>query len=62
MMKKIIPHVLIVLAFVLLTIFITDLINSTMALVNNDITKVLVVISCIVMIVCGIFYISDQRR
>lgn len=62
MLRKILPHVSIVLCNMYLVFYCIDRVNSAMAFINNNITKALLVVLCIISTVNSAFLIMDQRR
>lgn len=62
MFRKIAPHILMIMSLMYMVFFVIDRINSAMAFINNDITKVLLFIQCILTIVLSIVVIASDRR
>lgn len=62
MLRKIFPHIAIVLCNMYLVFYAIDRVNSAMAFINNSITKLLLVVLCIISTVNAAFLIRDQRR
>ena len=63
MIKKFAPHFLIITSMMYIVFFAIDRVNQAMAFINNDITKYLLFIQCIVTIIfCAAFIISEYRR
>ena len=62
MLRKILPHVSIVLCNMYIGFYLIDRVNSAMAFINNDITKALLLILCVVSTVNASFLIQDERR
>ena len=62
MLRKILPHVSIVLCNMYIVFFLIDRVNSAMAFIDNGITKVLLLILSIISIVNSSFLIADERR
>ncbi len=60
--KKALPHLSIILAGMMLTFVIIDYFNNARGLVNNDATKVLLLIFAIVSVVVSVMLIRRQRR
>ena len=56
------PHINISLGVVLLTLVITDRFNRAMNFVNNDITKGILAVFCLLVIVESIIYSYRQRK
>ena len=62
MLRKLLPHVAIVLSNMYLVFFAIDRVNSAMSFINNNITKILLVVLCIISTINAAFLILDQRR
>lgn len=62
MLRKILPHVSIVLCNMYLVFFCIDRVNSAMSFIDNNITKALLLVLCIISTVNSAFLILDQRR
>lgn len=62
MLKKILPHLCIIISFMMLTFFVIDQFNSAMAFINNDITKWLLAVYCVLVIATSIYLIAENRR
>lgn len=62
MIKKILPHILIILAVVLLVFLIIDQVNAAMAFVNNQGTKIIMMIFCVLVLGASIYAIWEDRR
>ena len=62
MLRKILPHAAILLGNMYIVFFLIDRVNSAMAFINNDITKVLLLILCVISTVNSSFLILDERR
>ena len=62
MLRKILPHVSIVLCNMYIVFYLIDRVNSAMAFINNSITKVLLLILCIISTINSSFLILDERR
>jgi len=56
------PHLNIALACVLLTCFVVDRFNRAMAFINNDITKWMLAIFCLLVIVESVLYAIRRRK
>ncbi len=61
MLKRILANICIIMLLVFLTLFIIDQINSAMGFVNNQITKVLMIITLPVTVVTLFMYVADLR-
>lgn len=65
MMKKlikVIPHISIILSGMLLTLLVIDRINSAMNFINNDHTKIIILILCLLTVFQSIIQIIAMRR
>ena len=62
MLRKLLPHAAIILSFMYFVFYAIDRVNSAMAFINNDITKGLLVILCLLAVVESIMLIRDDRR
>lgn len=65
MMKKLIkaiPHISIILSGMLLTLLVIDRINSAMNFINNDYTKIIILILCLLTVFQSIIQIIAMRR
>lgn len=59
---KLMPHISIIISVMMIVFFFIDRVNSAMAFINNDITKMLLLILSIISIINSIFLICYQRR
>lgn len=59
---KALPHINIALAVTLLTFFVTDRFNRSMAFINNDITKGMLAVFCITVVIEGIAMSISNRK
>ena len=62
MLRKILPHVSIVMCNMYIVFYLIDRVNSAMSFINNSITKALLLIMCIISIVNSVYLIRDERR
>ena len=62
MLRKILPHAAILLCNMYIVFYLIDRVNSAMAFINNDITKALLLILCVISTVNSAFLIRDNRR
>ncbi|MEE0681007.1 MAG: hypothetical protein ACLVML_08545 [Candidatus Gastranaerophilaceae bacterium] len=62
MLKKILPHFCIILSVVMLVFLIIDQVNSAMAFINNQGTKVIMIVFSLLVLLMSILYIADQRK
>lgn len=60
--KRLIPHLCIILAGMFITFVIVDKFNSFMAVLNNGSAKMLLLLFCIVAVVVSVLLIRAQRR
>ena len=56
------PHVNIALGITVLALFVTDQFNRAMNFVNNDMTKTLVMIYCVLIIIQSVIYSYNRRN
>ena len=61
MLRKLLPHVAIVLSGMYVVFFLIDRVNSAMAFINNDITKWLLLVLCAVSSLMAAILIGDER-
>ncbi len=62
MLRKLIPHICIIISLMMLTFFVVDIYNPGMNFLGNDIFKVLLVVFCVASIVSAAFLIRYNRR
>ncbi len=62
MLKKIIPHVLIVISVVLITFFIIDQVNSAMGFINNQGTKIILCIYAFLVLGSSVYIAVKNHR
>ncbi len=60
--RKVLPHLSIILAGMMLTFVVIDYFNNARGLVNNDATKALLLIFTIISIIVSVMLIRRQRR
>jgi hypothetical protein len=56
------PHINIALCFVTLTLLVTDSFNRAMNFINNDITKSMLAVFCVLVIAESVIYSYIQRK
>ena len=61
-LRKILPHVAIVLCNMYIVFFLIDRVNTAMQFINNSITKALLLILCVISTINSSFLIRDERR
>lgn len=61
MLRKILPHLSILLSNMYIVFFLIDRVNGVMAFINNNLTKWLLVAASVVSIVNSIILIHDER-
>ncbi|MGM9679868.1 MAG: hypothetical protein ACI3XR_00015 [Eubacteriales bacterium] len=59
---SLIPHINIILSLFLITCFIVDRFNRAMAFINNDFTKITLLVLAILAIVQSVYLIVKHRR
>ena len=62
MLRKILPHAAIIISAMYFLFYAIDGVNSAMAFINNDITKFLLLILCIISVVNAVLIVSDDRK
>ena len=62
MLKKVLPHICIIISVMMLTFYVIDRVNSAMSFLNNDIFKNLLLVYCLAVIATSIFLIAYNRR
>ncbi|MBQ3424633.1 MAG: hypothetical protein IJH38_05505 [Clostridia bacterium] len=62
MLRKLLPHMVIVLSGMYYVFFFIDRVNAPMAFINNDITKALLFILCALAITESVMLIRSERR
>ena len=62
MLRKILPHAAIIMSLMYLVFFFIDRVNTAMAFINNDMTKVLLLILCVISVVNAVLLIADDRK
>ena len=60
--KKVLPHICIIISFMMLTLYVIDRVNGAMNFIDNDIFKSLLLVYCITVILTSVFLIADNRR
>ena len=61
-MKKLLPHICIVMGLMFMTLLITDQFNTAMGFITDPITKVLMMITWPIVIITCALYVRDLRR
>ncbi|MGI6316316.1 MAG: hypothetical protein ACOX17_06560 [Christensenellales bacterium] len=61
-MKKLIPHITIILALMFTVFFIIDMVNSAMNFVGNDISNVLRLLFCASAVITSVIAIQEIRK
>ena len=62
MIRKILPHICIVLAIVMLVFLIIDQVNSAMAFIDNQGTKIIMIVFCALVLALAGFSIAQNSR
>ncbi len=62
MLKKILPHLCIIIALMMLTFFVIDQINTAMNFINNQMFKWLLMVFSVCAIATSILLIVENRR
>lgn len=55
------PHLNIALSLVMLVLFVTDRFNRAMNFINNDITKMMLAVFCILVLIESVLYARRRR-
>ena len=61
MLRKLLPHAAIILSLMYFVFFFIDRVNSVMAFIDNDITKALLFVLCVISIANSLFLIREDR-
>lgn len=61
-LENLLPHAVIVLAALLFTCFVVDRFNRAMGFINNNITKWILAVFCLMAIALAVLYIVRQRK
>jgi len=61
-LRKLLPHGAIIISLMYLVFFCIDRVNTAMAFINNDITKVLLLVLCIISSINAGLIIADDRK
>ena len=61
MLRKLLPHAAIIISAMYFVFFFIDRVNPAMAFINNDLTKILLCVLCVVAICNAIFVIRYNR-
>ena len=62
MLRKVLPHAAIIISVVYFVFFFIDRVNSAMAFIDNDMTKVLLFVLGVISILDAFLIIADDRR
>ena len=62
MFKKALPHICIILAVSMLVFLVVDQVNSAMAFIDNQGTKIILMILMVLVVMLSILYIGEQRK
>ena len=62
MLKKILQKICLILSVVMLLYLIIYKVNSAMAFINNQGTKVIMIVFSLLVLLMSILYIADQRK
>ena len=61
-LTKILPHLLLILGFMLLTFFVIDKINPSMAFLNNNLTKTITALFALLAIIHSVIFIISEEK
>jgi hypothetical protein len=62
MLKRILPHICIVISVMMLVIYVIDQLNSAMNFIGNSLFKTLLLIYSIAVMATSVYLIADNRR
>lgn len=62
MLRKVLPHAAIIISVMYFVFFFIDRVNSAMAFIDNDMTKVLLFVLGVISIINAILIVADDRR
>lgn len=62
MLKKLLPHLCVILATCMLVFLIIDQVNAAMGFINNQGTKITLIVLMVATVISSIMYIADQRK
>jgi len=62
MLRKILPHICIILSLMMLTFFVIEQVNRAMGFMDNDLFRGLFVVYCLAVIVTAGIMVADNRR
>ena len=62
MLKRILPHLTLVISVMMLTFLVIDYYNSAMHFIGNRIFNILLLFYSLMVIVCSVFLIAGNRR
>lgn len=62
MLKRVLPHICIIISVMMLVFYVIDRVNSAMSFIDNDIFKTLLLFYCIVVIASSVYLIASNRR
>ena len=61
MLRKLLPHAAIIISAMYFVLFFIDRVNPAMAFINNDMTKILLCVLCVIAICNAVFVIRYNR-
>ena len=61
MLRKLLPHAAIIISAMYFVFFFIDRVNPAMAFINNDMTKILLCVLCVIAICNAVFVIRYNR-
>lgn len=62
MLRRVLPHICIIISFMMLTFYVIDKVNHAMNFIDNDLFKNLLLVFCIAVIATSVLLIADNRR
>ncbi len=60
--QRLLPHLTLILSLALLTFYVIDLFNESMAFLNNTITKAMVGVTALLTVIHSVLSILNQNR
>jgi len=62
MLRKIMPHICIILSLMMLTFYVIDQVNRAMGFMDNDLFRGLFLAYCLAVVVTASMMVADNRR
>ena len=61
-LRRVLPHLVLILALMMLTFFVIDLVNSSMAFLNNAITKYLLALFSLLSLILALLFAAGEEK